>query len=341
MELQNSFSNVNTNLITNTGNTGTTTYYNNPAIITAAVLVPRGTIIPASALVSQDAFATYVNAAIKTNSHSARWFMFTPLDKFEDKTKAASSEDTGLYSKMITKFNTLYNFRYMANMGNYLEAVKSFNNCQDFFDLYYIDADGNWQGTIDATGSGGLQAYRLFQFFVEDRKAITPTTDNAYTLSINLADRRQINENFAQFIAGTDIEALSNLMPQSVWLSDVTAIVSTPLLLTAHQIAVVGTFSEGAADLGQYFGTAIKAAPATAVFAVYDQTAGAANVITAIDYSPVTVAGQLYNCLILTVTTNTATHVNQISMISVSATESVLPGTYLANESNGYAYHTF
>ena len=341
MELENSFSNVNSNLITNVGNTGTTTYYNNPAIITAAVLVPRGTIVPKSALVSQAAFNIFASDAVKADDHSARWFMFTPLDKFEDKTKAASSEDTGLKQKMITKFDTLYNFRYMANMGNYLEAIKSFQNCQDFFDLYYIDANGNWQGTIDSTGAGGLQAYRLFQFFVEDRKAITTTTDNAYTLSIALADRRQINENFAQFIAGTDIEALGDLMPQSVWLSDVTAIVSTPLSLTSHQVAIVGTFSEGAADLGQYFGATIAAASPTAVFADYDQTAGAANVITAIAYSPVTVAGQLYNCFVLTLTTNTATHVNQISMISVSATEAVLSGTYLANETNGYAYHTF
>lgn len=336
---QEQFSNVDTNLIAMYGNTGVTTGFLEPAIVTAAVLVPKGTIIPASAMVSQSVFNTYVQAALVNDDNTQRWRMFTPLDKFEDKTKAPSSEDTGLFQTMNVKFNTLYSFRLMLGMGNFIENVKYFQNCQDLYDVFFIDQNGTIQGTTDSTGAGGLQAFYLYQFFVEDRKAITVANLNQYTLSIGLGDRAQMNEDYAQYVAGLNILALE--MPESVQLYDVTDIVSTPLSLTSYQIALTGKYGQLSQDLVASYGTVIAAASATAVFADYDLTAGAANVITAISKQVVTVAGQLYNCIVITITTNTATHVNQISMKSISATEAVLPNVWLSNEANAYAYHTF
>lgn len=336
------FSNVNSNQIALVGNTGQTKYYLEPALLRALVLVPKGTIIPASAMVSPTAFGTYVAAAFINNSTSVRWRAFVNLDKFENKTKAASSEDTGLFQTMVSKFNTLYNFRYMTGMGNYLEAVKNFNNCQNFYDVFFIDANGTWQGTQDSTGGGGLQAFNLYQLFVEDRKEITTTTLNAYTISVGLANRREMNEQFNYYAAGTDIEAI--VMPQSVVLTDVTSVVSTALSLGASDIAVVGTFSEGAADLGQYYGYHTNGSTSLFTidcFAVTDLTNGSANPITVFSTKDCVVAGQTYNCFVLTVTTNTSGHVNQVALASISAINAIVPSTNLTTEVNGYASHTF
>lgn len=328
-------SNINQNVIVNAGNTGKQKYYFEPALINSIAFVPKGTIIPPADMVSTSAFATYVAGLFINNSHSSRWFGLVGLDKLTNKTKAPSSEDTGAFQLMNFKYAQTFEFRWLTNKGTFTEAMKFLQNGQDFYDFFLVDSNGTWLGTVDPAGSNGLMAFTSLQLFFEDWKQLTDKTRNDYTVSFTLLDRSQINENFAYYQAAYG--GSNWIMPQSVVLTDVTSIVSSALSLSGSQVALTGVFSGGAADLGYYYGASLT----SACFAAYDLTGAAANTITAYSYKTVTVAGQLYNCLILTLTSPSSGHLFQLSMASISVVNGVIANSNLANEVNGYANHQF
>lgn len=216
-------SNVNLNTALNTGNTGTAKSSVNRSIPTAVVMVPAGTVVPPSALVSQSAFATYINAKFIADDRTTRWFALQNLDKFTDATKAKSTEDTGIYQFDVFKFSPKFSFRYMMNFSNFVEALQ-FNGCQGFYDYFFFDASGNFIGAKDiAGGTQGMRAITNAQMFVEDMGFHTTTNDNMYMFTTTCADRSQLNENSAIYQANYPVGGITML--QNANLFDVSDIV--------------------------------------------------------------------------------------------------------------------
>ncbi len=330
-------SNVNLNSAANTGNTGVITMgaggYLEPALIRALVLVPRGTVIPKTAMVSQAAFNTYVNAKFVADDRKDRWFMFGDLDAFKDETKAASSEDTGVLQTMVYKYAPKYSFRYMTGFGNFQEALQ-FNNTN--MDYYWIDQNGTWDGWFDPNGTGGLAAYTNYQLFVDDIGRDTDKTQNKYMFSVQAKNRAQYNENFAYFAANIDFDAINML--QNVWLTDVSAILGMPLDIdTTTDVVLCAKFNQLSTDFIQYYESVLTAP----CFTAYNTSTGAAATIATAVFGEIAVAGQTYYYAWLTLSAAPiATNIVRFSLAAPSVTEPIISANVVCELPNT-ASHTF
>lgn len=337
-------SNVDLNNVGVYGNTGTVKAFLEPALVRAVVLVPKGTIIPKAQMVDTTTFNTYVAGKFMDATTGSRWRAFTNLDDFKDNTKKPSSEDTGLLQTQILKYAPVHSFRYMSNMGNFIEAL-SFHNCQAWYDYFYIDANGTWQGCVDPTGAGGLSARSLHQFFVQDMGLTTDKTANQYMIDVHSADRKQLNENFRYYAAGTDISSI--VMPANAVLTDVTDILGTPLsVVTTTDIVLTIKSGVDSYDVVKAYTTALTAA----CFSAYNLTTGASMTApTRQGVGTIVVAGQSYSYVWLRFgTAPTSGHVVQISLVSPTALNAIIPNANLVSEAvqpgvNGAncAVHTF
>lgn len=336
-------SNVNLNPFIASGNTGTIGTFPDLGILRTIVLAPKGTVIPQSAMVSQSAFATYVNGKFINDTYSSRWFAFMNLDKFEDLTKDTSNEDTGRLNLSVYSFPNKFRFRYMEGMGNFIEAT-NFNNCQGQYDYFFIDDFGNWHGTKDVTGgTNGLAAYTNQQFFIPNRKARTTTTANQYMIEVSLADPTQTNGNFKLYAAGTQADSL--VMLQNAFLVDVSDTLGTPLsIVTTTTIVVTVKAGQDSYDIAKAYGSSLTAA----CFVATNLTTGATLTISTRTYGTIVVSGETYYYYILVLSAApTAGHVVRISLAAPSVTNAVVTGLNLEslalNNTNGAncAIHTF
>lgn len=331
-------SNVNRNNVSATGNTGKITTgaggYLEPALIRAVVLVPTGTKIPPSAMVSQSAFSTYVDALFVANTRSTRWFMFTDLDAFKDETKKASSEDTGVLQTMVYKYAPKYSFRYMTGMGNFQEMLQFQNWGGDY---YFIDQNGSWDGWYDPNGDGSLCAYTNYQLFVEDMGRTTDKTANQYMFSVQAKNREQYNDNFAYYAANTDFDAVPML--RNVWLTDETAKLSAtvPSYTATTDVILCATINERATDFIQYFQSVLTAA----CFTAFDTTTGLAVTIASAVFGEIAVAGQTYYYAKLRVSAApTAGDIVRYSLAAPSVTQPIILANVITELPNT-ASHTF
>lgn len=340
-------SNVNLNNVVATGNTGNIANYGEPAIRKALILVPKSTIIPASAMVSPDAFATYVNARFISDNRGGtipRWFGIVNLDDFKNETKKASSEDTGLKQFDIMKYDPKHTFRIMgANMGLFIEFL-TFHNCQGTYDYYYIDANGTWLGRKDPTGAGGLASYGLSQLFFMDVDPITDKTANQYSFAIQASNRRQHNEDFKYYAAGTDTDSIAML--ENVVMKDISSIVGTALSITTTTTIVCGAkFDQDATDFFQKYGSSLTAG----CFVATNLTAGTTLTISTATFGVIVVASQAYyyGKFVLSAAP-TATNLVQIKLAAPSVVNAVILNLnvvvetpYPAVDGANAAVHTF
>jgi hypothetical protein len=341
-------SNVNLNSTVLSGNTGLINAFPDLGILTAVVLVPKGTIIPASAMVSTSAFETYVNGKFIADLRKNRWFAFNGLDKFTDETKKVVSEDTGIYQFDIFSFPNKFSFRMMknaGNMGNFIEATR-FQNTQAFFDIFFIDSNGNCHGTVDQTGGGGLQAYDLQQFFVPPSMRRTVSTNNQYMVNVQLSSSYETNGGFALYQAGYD--AANIAMLQNAVMSDVSAVLGTPLTITTTtDIVCILKAGEGSEDLASpgYYQSALT----KACFVASNLTLGTTLTISTLTKGTIVVAGQVYNYLwFILSAAPTVGNVVQIALAAPSAVNAIIPGFDAVTEivqvgvdSANAAVHTF
>lgn len=330
-------SNVNRNNVAATGNTGKITTgaggYLEPALIRAIVLVPIGTKIPPSAMVSQTAFATYVDAMFIADTRATRWYMFTDLDAFKDETKKASSEDTGILQTMVYKYAPKYSFRYMTGMGNFQEMLQFQNWGGDYF---FIDQNGSWDGWYDPNGDGSLIAYTNYQLFVEDMGRTTDKTANQYMFSVQAKNREQYNDNFAYYAANTDFDAVPML--RNVWLTDLSTVLHTPLSTNlATDIVIGATINERATDFIEFY-QAVLTAPC---FTVFNMTTGLTLTISTAVFGEIAVDGQTYFYAWLTLSAApTATNIVRVSLATPSVTAPIILANVITELPNT-ASHTF
>lgn len=316
--------NVNQNNQVASGNMGVIGSFEEPQIPIALVWVPKGTSIPAAQMIDPVTFATYVAGKMNNDTRSQRWFAHTFLDEFKDNTKAPSSEDTGLVQNKVTSYNPNWSFRVkgtQGNMGNYIES-RFLQNAQGKYDVYPIDTAGTWQGCLDTSGGGALLPKTPEQIFIPDMKAKTDKTENQYMVEVQFGNRKQFNENYRYYKAGTDPASL--VMLQNGILNDVSATLGTPLsITTTTTIVCTAKYGQDSSDLFGDFGTVLTAA----CFTAKNLTLGTTLTISTVTFGTIVVAGQTYNYgkFVLSAAP-TATNVVQISLAAPSVVNAVFTG---------------
>ena len=334
-------SNINLNDVINTGNTGKIAQgaggYLEPGLIRALVLVPvSDSAIPATAMVSQEAFATYVDAKFVADNRQDRWFMFANLDSFKDDTKKSSNEDTGIFQTDVFKYAPKYSFRYMTGFANFQEVL-SFQNCQGTYNFYWIDSNGAWNGWGFPDGDGSLNAYILYQLFINDIGRTTDKTLNAYTFMVQALNRAQYNEQFAYYAAGTEPEAIAML--QNAFLVDASATLGMPLTIdTTTDVVLTIKMNQGATDFVQKYLSDITAA----YFTAFNLTTSAALTVSTVQTGLIAVSGQTYYYAWLTLSAApTATNLVRFALAAPSVINGVTPNTNVVNEIPFTVTHTF
>lgn len=335
-------SNVNLNNINNSGNTGRipTT---NMGIISAIVLVPAGFTIPASDMVDNATFATFVNGKFVNDDRSQQWFAMTNLDKFTDDTKKTSKEDTGIYQLSIYSFPANFSFRYMQSVTNFLEALQ-FQNCQGSYDFFFIDTNGTWWGTYDTTGAGGLAPFTNQQFFIPNWMPKTVSTDAQFFIEITLASQKQFNANLKYYEANTVTTSIQML--ENAVLSDISSVVGSALgITTTTDIVITAKMGQDSQDIIQkYSGSLTKAC-----FVAKDLTAGTTLTISSMTFGLVVVAGQAYyyGWAILSAAP-TSGHKVQVSTASAATVAGIVPSLHCTTvivtpgaDGQNAAVHTF
>jgi len=222
-------SNVNLNQTIATGQTGLIASSITPQLIKAVVLVPKGTRIPAADMVSQSAFMTYVNGLFQANGpypNSSQWFCLTPLSDFKNATEKDSVWKTAPYNINVFQYPHCYGFNYLSSVENFVE-VTSFNNCQGAKDYFLIDFGGNWHGTLDTSGAGGLQAFNNQQFWVGNREPATDKAGEIYPIMLQLGSALETNGSVKFFQAGYDPSSIPML--QNAIITDVSSVIGSAL----------------------------------------------------------------------------------------------------------------
>jgi hypothetical protein len=315
-------SNVNLNLVGGFGQTGRINVPSRFDTPVAILLAPKGTVIPAAQMVDATTLTTYIQQKLINDSDALRWYLFGNLDKFTEGTKAAATEDTGIYQKRVFKFAPEYSFRYLANVYNFIEALK-FDGCEYAYDAILIDKTGTLQGTYDTSGGGGLQFRALTQFFVDDIKLKTPNSDTALTLYVTFADRTENNDNLNFFETGGVLNPAKLAGLLNLWLTDVSATVQPTGYDATKCFVITAKAGQGAIDWFQTYGSSVTAA----CFIATDLNTGSTLTISSVAPFTMIVADQTYNVIMGTLSAApTATHKVQVKLAAPSVINGVITG---------------
>jgi hypothetical protein len=270
------------------GNAGGTFCNNEPVYFLYAVAIPKGSVIPASALVTQAAFKTYVQTtSLWANSRTNRWQITPKLVDFKDNTKEPNMEDLDGYENTTQWLPYDWTFRFANGFSGATKNVHQtwrqfYNQQQNFYDFLFIDANNLWLGTkaLDSTGAQGMGGIPVSNITVNDYKPATPKTSNIYTLRLIIQDNATLNQNFASVQSTTLASTFKAL-------TDVSIIAGTTTTTSMH-IFVSGMI--GGNTLGKQYGATLAVASAWAVL-----DAGVAVVPSAVAYDA---ANDQYNLTI-------------------------------------------
>lgn len=263
-------SNVNLDSAQNNGNVGPIKTTMSLGIVKGMILVPKGTTIPSTSFTSQSAFLTYLLTKTQADTRSSRWYTFGQLDKFNWETKATASEDTGRLNLAIYDFAPKFSVRYMQTIWNFVEA-KQFQNCQSFYDVFLVDDNGYVWGTTDTSGAGGLQAFKLQQFYVNNMIPKTVSNDTQYMITVTLDDPHELNENLKVYEANLNPDNIAGL--QNAKMYDITSVTGSALSITTTTTKVFAVkYGQDSRDLVADYGSSLTAA----CFRAYNQTTAAA-----------------------------------------------------------------
>ena len=312
-------SNVDLTTVAQYANLGTIANYKKPLMPKALVLVPKGTVIPASAMVSQAAFQTYVNGFFTNDTPALRWKALQNLDDPKNESKKKTTEDTGKFQFSIYKFPQKFSFRMMKEMGDYIQA-RTYDNCQSVCDHFYIDDAGTWQGQHDTTGAGGLAAFGLQQLSWDSRDPFVVAADNKYMFDVTHATEKETNTLFRYYDAAYTTGNI--IMPNDAVARDETATLGTPLsYATATDMIITLKKDLGTTDLVAQYGASLTAA----MFICNNLTAGTTPTLTLQGQGNIIVASQNYYYLWFRLGTTPASGATvQISLRALSVTNAII-----------------
>ncbi len=335
-------SNENLNQTLQTAQTGAITSSLQPGLIKYAVLVPKGTIIPAADMTDPVTFSTYVKGFFQNNAYNSQWFGVGPLSEFKNATDKDSVWKTAPYNIVVFQYPHNYTFNYLNTVENFVEITGLSNWGGDYF---FIDWKGQWWGAADPNNLGGLAAFQNQQFFVGNREPMTDKTGEMYPLMFQFGSVLDTNQNFKMYQAG-----YTQTPPgfQNVVLQDQSAVLGTPLgITTTTTIVICGKMGQDSLDLMKNFGSLIAANP-TCLTAT-NLTTGATLTISTLTNGAIVVGTQQYYYIIVVLSAApTATHKVQITFAAPSVILPLIPSlngvvaiTALGTNGANAAVHTF
>ena len=264
------------------GNTGGTFCNIEPSYILYAVAVPKGTVIPATAMASQAEFATYVKGALWNNSRAQRWQITPKLVDFKDNTKEPNMENLDGWENTTQWLPYDWEFRFANGFSGATKNVHQIwrqyiNQQQNLYSFFFVDTNNVWIGTqgLDSTGANGLGAIDVSNITINDYKPATPKTGNIYTLHLIIQNNAQLNGYYSAMSSTTLTSTFKAL-------TDVSIIAGTTTT-TSTNVYVSGMI--GGNTLGKQFGTTLASASA---WSVIDNTStGNIFTISAVTYDAV------------------------------------------------------
>lgn len=302
-------------------NLGTVANYKKPLMPKEVWLVPKGTVIPATAMVDRATFKTYVDGKFIADDPNVRWRALTKLDDFKNDSKKKTVEDSGKYQFAIYKSPQKFSFRMMKEMGDYIQA-RSYDNCQGKFDHFYLDDNGTPLGQHDATGNGGLAAFGLGQLSWDSRDPFTVANDNKYIFDITHQTEAETNVLFryydAAYSAGVTA-ALSDAVAK-----DETATLGTPLGYTSSTDMIITMKKDlGTTDLVALYGANLV----VAMFVASNLTSGLVPTLAIVKTGNIIVAGQNYYYIQFRLSVNVPASgdIVQIALRAPSVTNPLVP----------------
>ena len=265
-----------------------------PALTKYACLIPKGFVIPESAMASAAAFNIYIQARLYDNNRNAQFYLTPLLTNFTDKTAAVKEENRD--ENMKRTFIPNYQFSFLMNddLCNFLNWRK-FDLSQSQFDVLLVDANSSWCGRkgLDATGANGLGGYAMFEINIDPWRLATVSAAAHYPLMLKFQDWKQMNDNFSFITANTDMGSLQGLI-------DVT-LVATQISNAVNAHIKAAGFVGCASDFASTYNSLTSAS-----FVVTDTTTNTVKTITSVTFVPGTnLAGPYYDLLISGVLTAT------------------------------------
>ena len=319
-----------------TGQTGPVTCGIEPGRFIYPVLMPKGFVIPATALTSASAFNTYLEARLVDSNRATQFFLFPAMDSFKDSTDADKSETRDGFKPRTAQGNYVYGYRMSCLKCDHTNLL-NFDLQQAKYDVGFIDDIGNFIGTqaTDSTGAAGIAGISMYQISIPFYKQGKYGEANSYMIEFGIKDNRQLNANAAYIASGTVVDSLTWKGLLGVTLGDLTTTVSA----ATHTAAIGGSLMCGAAFFADTYGTTLAA---TAAWVVYDNTADPthASPITpaTVSYIAATSTLPAYYLFTFTIAPTTA-HVYQFNLAAPSV---LLATPFFQNLiSNGAITHTF
>lgn len=252
------------------GNTGGTFCNLEPARILYILPVPKGTVVPASALASQAAFTTYIQGALWNNTRTSRFQISPKLVNFKNDTKEPVREDLDGWENTTQWLPYVWSWRFANGFSsatfNVFQVWRNYiNQQQDLYDFLFVDANNMWFGTqgIDATGAQGMASVAVSNIEVQDWMPATTKTGNQYLVRLVIQNNADLNANWVAVQSYTQTSTFKALTDVSLFKGTTTT--------TATHIYVSGKI--GGNTIGKQYGSVLANVALTA-FVITDLTDG-------------------------------------------------------------------
>lgn len=259
------------------GNTGLTVCPYDPANIEGVVLLPRGTVILASAITT---FVTTLQAGIANNTETKRWFPIGRFEDMEDKSEEATITTSGFGVKQFVKQGR-YAFKFVYTNGamDLHSQLSRLNGCQDRYDILLVDKVNNcFWGTT--SGTADVKGFRMDMFNANNIKFNTGAAGTKYSFEVGLEDERELNM-YSRIIS----------LPSNQRVLDYVGLIPTEVVITTQLVAstkiVVVKVMSGSVNLGDYYPTELAT---LAIWNFTRDSTGVTNAASAVSYSTVTKA---------------------------------------------------
>lgn len=296
-------------------NTGVGTCTVEPQKWAFAVVVPLGTVIPNSALVSNSDFSTYVLAKFKLDNTNLRWKMLPFMTLEKDDTAETSTEDRQGYKIPVQENPYDLTYQLRTTICGYKKAYGAAHNKQDTKALFFIDESGTWEMTqaTDSTSLAGGGSFPMASIWVPNWKQQTASTANMYKIRFLFQNTTQLGQNVIFMKAGLMGDAAT------MQLMDVTLQTGTTANTATH-VYVSGKVGCGGTTVGSI---GLDTLASTSVWLVKNATTGAAITVSAASYNLI---NDQYD---LTITSSAGLGVT----VAMAAPSVLVPlGFYMVNE---------
>ena len=294
-----------------------------PDFLRYVVFVPKGTTIPATNLLSQSAFTTYVTGKLQSATRSTRWYISPLLGEFKDNTDAIKEKDFDGY-KVLSQMMP-YNWEWRLAPGSFCanKKLKTFHQQHQNYDCFIIDANGLWIGWEDPAAVGIMKALTLDSIIIFNWGPKVSGDTNKYGLKLAFADNKQLNEYLNGFTSTTSPALLDGLT--DVYLYQGVDTAGSAIANTTSYIYVRGMMACGGSNMGDYFGTDLAATSAWTVV----NSSGTPVSLTGVTYNSTTGNFRLASS---TAFTSAATF--YVTLASVSTLVGLNPSATLVTETS-------